>query len=108
VGTGGLGAPLAYFWQAAGVGTIGLGRLRYGGCEQPAAADYPLDGYGRHAEGGFAEIKLRGINPDLKVVEVQHDADERECVGDLQRLRHHCRWYGTTSDPLPGKRCGAY
>ncbi len=44
VGTGGLGAPLALYLAAAGVGTHRAGGLRHGGREQPAAADDPLDG----------------------------------------------------------------
>ena len=50
VGTGGLGAPMALYLAAAGIGTIGLRRLRRRGRIQPAAPDHPHAVHRRQAQ----------------------------------------------------------
>ena len=68
VGTGGLGSPLAFYLAAAGVGTLGSGRLRRGRREQPAAANHPLHERYRAKKTDSAAEKLIALNPALNVV----------------------------------------
>ena len=51
VGTGGLGAPLALYLAAAGVGTLGLVDFDTVDASEPAAPGHPLDLDRRHVEG---------------------------------------------------------
>jgi len=68
VGTGGLGAPLAYYLAAAGVGTIGLVDFdTVDASNLQRQIIHSMDTVGM-LKVDSAEIKLRGINPDLKVV----------------------------------------
>ena len=104
VGTGGLGAPLALYLAAAGVGTLGLVDF-----DTVDASNLQRQIIHSTATVGklkvdSAEIMLKALNPYHERGQAQHHADQRQRARNLQGLRHRRRRHGQLPDALPGQR----
>ena len=88
IGAGGLGSPVAMYLAAAGVGHARDLGLRPGRRVEPAAADHPLDGRRRAAEGRQRGRPPPGDQPDDRDRPLRHDPARR-------RTRSRCSSRGT-------------
>ena len=104
VGTGGLGAPLALYLAAAGVGTLGLVDFDTVDASNLQRQIIHSTGDRRHAEGRLGGDQAEGAEPAPERRQAQHHADQRQCARDLQGLRHHRGRHGQLPDALPGER----
>jgi molybdopterin/thiamine biosynthesis adenylyltransferase len=80
LGAGGLGAPIAYYLAAAGVGTIGLvdfDRVELSNLQRQIV--HTVDRIGM-PKTESAAIALRALNPDVKVVEHQVHLDSENAA----------------------------
>ena len=104
VGTGGLGAPLALYLAAAGVGTLGLVDFDVVDASNLQRQIIHSTATVGKLKVDSAEIMLKGLNPLRERGEAQHHADQRQRARNLQGLRRHRRRHRQLPDPLPGQR----
>ena len=105
VGTGGLGAPLALYLAAAGVGTLGLVDFDTVDASNLQRQIIHSTGDRGQAEGRLGGDDAEGLEPEPERGEAQHHADQCECARDPEGLRHHRGRHGQLPDALPGERC---
>jgi hypothetical protein len=103
VGTGGLGAPLALYLAAAGVGTSAWSTSTP---STPAtcSARSSTPPHRRQAQGRLRRDHAQGPQQEPQRGQAQHHADQRQRARNLQGLRRHRRRHRQLPDPLPGQR----
>ena len=103
IGAGGLGSPLALYLAAAGVGTLGI--VDFDIVDMTNLQRQVIHGtadVGRKKLDSAAD-RIAAINPYVECAQVRNPPDQRQCAGDLSRLRHRGRWHRQLPYALSGQ-----